>query len=112
LISLTPQDEKEELWRKVCAKMSKMPNNGYQEVWLQRVTKPEDVGIEYNSAEKICRIVNNEKIDLWNSSWIAVEKLKKALSALKIVVSDPAKASETMAQSEVALFTIGAYTDS
>jgi Reverse transcriptase (RNA-dependent DNA polymerase) len=112
LISLTPKGEKEELWQKVCAKMSKMPNNGYQEVWLQRVTKPEDVGIEYSSAEKICRVVNNEKVDLWNSSWIASKKLKKALSALKIVVSDPAKASETMAQEEVALFTIGAYADS
>lgn len=112
LISLTPKDEKEELWKKVSTKMSKMPNNGYQEVWLQRVTKPEDVGIEYNSTEKICRIVNNEKIELWDSSWINSEILKKALSALKIVVSDPVKTPETMAQAEVALFTIGAYADS
>ena len=89
-----------------------MPNNGYQEVWLQRVTKPEDVGVEYSSDEKICRVVNGEKIDLWDSSWISSKKLKKALSVLDIVISDPAKASETMAQEEVALFTIGAYADS
>jgi hypothetical protein len=85
-------------------KMSKVPYNGYLEIWLQRVTKPKNVEVEYISDEPICKIVNRENIDLWNSSWISSVDLKAALNASKIVIKDAGDAPEFVAPSEAELF--------
>ena len=45
MISLASPEEKEGIWNQVYEKMSKVPYNGYLEVWLQRATKPKAVGI-------------------------------------------------------------------
>jgi RNA-directed DNA polymerase len=37
LISLAPAADKAKLWAKVREKMSRIPYNGYLEIWLQRV---------------------------------------------------------------------------
>lgn len=63
---------------------------------MQRVTKPKAVGIEYKSTENLCRIVNGEKVDLWNASWISNKKLIKALDVTKIVVKDATETSEVI----------------
>ena len=89
--------------------MSKVPYNGYLEVWLQRVTKPKAVGIEYNSQEAVCRVVNGEDIDLWKTSWIGNKKLKEALRASKIIVKDAKDTPEVMTPKEVELFKKNAW---
>lgn len=109
MISLAPGDQKSVLWNKVYKKMSKVPNNGYLEVWLQRVTKPKAVGIEYKSNELLCRIVNGEDGELWNNRWISTRALIDALSAAKIVVKDAADADEVMTPAEVELFKQNAW---
>lgn len=109
MISLAPKETKEAIWNKVHNKMSKVPYNGYLDVWLQRVTKPKSVGIEYNSNEKLCRIVNGEVMDLWNNSWISNKKLKEALHVSKIVVKDAEETPEVMPPEEVALFNKNAW---
>ncbi len=109
MISLAPKETKKALWDKVCKKMSKVPYNGYLEVWLQRVTKPKSVGIDYTSKENLCRIVNGEVIDLWNSSWISNKKLKDALHVSKIVVKDAKEMPEVMTPEEVELFKKNAW---
>ncbi|MGO7428948.1 hypothetical protein ACCT09_56900, partial [Rhizobium ruizarguesonis] len=59
LISLaSSQEDKSRLWALVQKKMARVPHNGYLEIWLQRVTKPKAVGIEFISGEPICKIVN------------------------------------------------------
>lgn len=109
LISLAEDEEKEMLWSRVREKMRRVPYNGYLEIWLQRVTKPEVVGFELESDENICRIVNGEAVQLWESNWISNEALKSALDPAKIVVSDPTKISEVVAPKEVELFTKNAW---
>jgi hypothetical protein len=109
MISLAPPEEKEGIWNQVYEKMSKVPYNGYLEVWLQRVTKPKAVGIEYNSQEAVCRVVNGEDIDLWNTSWIGNKKLKEALRASKIIVKDAKDTPEVMTPKEVELFKKNAW---
>ena len=89
--------------------MSTVPYNGYLQIWLQRVTKPTNVGIEYLSEEPICKIVNGESIDLWNNEWIASADLTKALQSSKIVVKDASKTAEVMESSEVELFRKNAW---
>jgi hypothetical protein len=104
LISLQNAEEKNRLWNKVYLKMSKVPYNGYLQIWLQRVTKPKSVGLEYVSDEPICKIVNGENIDLWNNSWISSADLKAALNVSKIVVKDASDTPEVVTPSEVELF--------
>ena len=104
LISLSSGNEKTRLWEKVLKKMKRVPYNGYLEIWLQRVTQPQSVGIEFSSDEKICQIVNGESLDLWENTWIASSDLRAALDVSKIVVGSASEAEEVVSPEEVALF--------
>lgn len=109
LISLAPNDDKARLWTKVQKKMKRVPNNGYLEVWLQRVTKPKSLGIKHESDEPICRIANGESSQLWESSWISNKALKNALEVKKIIVADATEVEEVVQPEEVELFKQNAW---
>jgi hypothetical protein len=109
LISLASADEKTHLWEKVLKKMKRVPYNGYLEIWLQRVTQPQSVGIEFSSDERLCQIVNGESLDLWENTWLASNKLKAALDVSKIVVGSVGEAEEVVSPEEVALFQQNAW---
>lgn len=109
LISLTSGDEKTHLWEKVLKKMRRVPYNGYLEIWLQRITQPNSVGINFSSDEKICQIVNRESPDLWENCWIDSSDLKEALDVSKIVVGSASDAEEVVSPEEVALFQQNAW---
>lgn len=104
LISLSPKESKESLWGLVQKKMARVPHNGYLEVWLQRVTKPKTVGVEFASKEPICRIVNGESAFLWNNDWVANHKLAAAMDVSQIIVKKPEEAPEVMPSGEIELF--------
>ena len=102
LISHAPDDEKAGLWAKVIHKMQRIPHNGYLEIWLQRLTKP--LGIKFDSEEAICKIVNEETVELWNSDWIDSPTLKAALKVSQIVTKKAEDAEPIMEAEEVRLF--------
>jgi RNA-directed DNA polymerase len=104
LISLASPEEKSRLWMQVRKKMKRVPHNGYLEIWLQRVTQPKAVGLEFTSDEPICKIVNGETPDLWENGWISSNDLKKALEVSKIVVGSVSDAEEIVQPEEVELF--------
>ena len=104
LISLASPEEKSQLWMKVREKMKRVPHNGYLEIWLQRVTQPEAVGLQFTSDEPICKIVNGGTPDLWENGWIASNDLKRALDVSKILVGSVSDAEETVQPEEVVLF--------
>ena len=109
LISLASPVEKSQLWTKVRAKLKRVPYNGYLEIWLQRVTQPQSVGIAFFSDEPICKIVNSESPDLWENAWIASADLKAALNVSKIVVGSVADTQEIITPEEVELFKQNAW---
>ena len=109
LISLASTEEKSRLWMKVRKKMARVPYNGYLEIWLQRVTQPRAVGIQFDSTELICKIVNGEVPDLWENGWIASNDLKKALSVSKIIVASVSDTEEVVQPEEVELFKQNAW---
>jgi hypothetical protein len=109
LISLAPKEEKIRLWTKVHKKMGRVPYNGYLEIWLQRVTQPEAVGIPFESHEPICQIVNGEVPDIWENGWIASDDLKDALKVSKIVVGSAVDTPEVIQPDEVELFKQNAW---
>ncbi len=109
LISLAEAPEKERLWTLVNAKMSKIPHNGYLEVWMQRVTRPKTVGLNFESTEPLCRIVNGDDTELWNQDWISSNALKTAMSSKLIVVEEVENATEVMQPEEIELFKKNAW---
>jgi hypothetical protein len=72
----------EELILNIKNKLNKLPNTGFCDIWLQRLTRGCS-SIDYS--EKICKIVDGEQIDLWNNDWIGCKALKEALQADSIV---------------------------
>lgn len=104
LISLAPVEDRKKMWELVRSKMKKVPYNGYLEIWLQRIIQPQTVGIAFESNETICKIVNGENQQLWDSSWIASPALQKSVDARKIVTADLTKSPEVIQPKEVMLF--------
>jgi hypothetical protein len=109
LISLASKEEKSQLWKKVRNKMTRVPYNGYLEIWLQRVTQPKAVGIQFDSNEQICKIVNGETPELWENVWVASKDLKRALNVSKIVVASVSDAEEVVQPNEIELFKQNAW---
>ncbi len=104
LISLSSSEEKPLLWQKVRHKMSRVPYNGYLEIWLQRVIQPTAIGIPFTSNEQICKIVNGESLALWENGWIASHDLKKMLNTSRINVRQVSDAEEVIQPEEIELF--------
>ena len=109
LISLASGDDKESLWTKVRDKMARVPYNGYLEIWLQRVTQPKAVNLKFESDEPICRIVNGELPQLWKSTWVQNNDLKKALEVKKIILEDASENEEVVQPEEIELFKQNAW---
>ena len=109
LISLASPEEKSQLWKKVRQKMARIPYNGYVEIWLQRVTQPRTVGIQFDSDERICQIVNGRTPNLWENGWIASNDLREALRVSKIVVGSVSEIEEVIQPEEVELFKQNAW---
>ncbi len=107
LISLAPSDEKQRLWKMVRNKMKRVPYNGYLEIWLQRVIQP--IGIQFESDEPICQIVNGEDPTLWNCEWITSEALKNSIDVKKLLVADVSEMTEIIQPEEIELFKKNAW---
>lgn len=103
LISLATPEEKPALWNKVHSKMRRVPQNGYLDIWLQRVIQP--LGIPFASEEPICRIVNRESVGLWENSWVSSKNLQKALNTSAIVIKPIDEIEEVIKPKEIELFT-------
>lgn len=104
LISKASEKQKEQLWMSVRNKMKRIPYNGYLDIWLQRVIKPQKLNIKFDSAEVICKVVEKERIELWKSDWILNGHLKTALDSARILIRDPIAEDEVVNANEVRLF--------
>ncbi|RYZ87516.1 MAG: RNA-directed DNA polymerase, partial [Proteobacteria bacterium] len=109
LISLQQPEAKKVLWTGVKNKMARVPYNGYQEVWMQRVTKPAAIDLHFESEEAICQIVEGGKTSLWVNDWISSAALKNALDVSQIVVTNVSETPEEIDPEEVALFNDNAF---
>lgn len=64
---LTPQEQTQTLLL-VQSKLASIVNNGYIEIWLQRLFYPLSQNMFFS--EKMCRIVAGENISCWNNEWL------------------------------------------
>ena len=87
----------------VHGKMSKLPNTGLMEVWLQRIGH--FYGFQPNYSEALCKIMVQKETVLWNNDWITDKKLKNAITAAHIFNKTAFEAMKpVVAPSEVEIF--------
>ncbi|MDZ4838417.1 MAG: RNA-directed DNA polymerase [Bacteroidota bacterium] len=69
LLSLISDNEKKkEILDLICRRFEKIPNTGHIQIWLQRLTIKLYPKRQYS--EKLCKKVNNDALQIWNSDWI------------------------------------------
>lgn len=99
------KDKKNALLEKIKKKFKDIPNTGYLEIWLQRIAigiNQENKDTEFK--ESLCKLLIDNKVDIWDTSWLKGE-LKKKIDSSSIIDKDIiANLSETITKDEVALF--------
>lgn len=109
LIAREQKEKKKYLWEKVVEKMKRVPYNGYLEIWLQRVTIPKEVDIQYTSSEAICQVVNGGRPKLWGNEWVSSRNLINKLDVSQIITSPEPEVSEIIDPKEIQLFAANSY---
>lgn len=73
-------------------RMKEIPNTGYFDLWLQRISHPRRLFLPYQ--EKLCQHINGRspklKYRLWDTSWVD-KKLQRVIKCTPIVDSDALK---------------------
>lgn len=71
------------LFQSILAKTRRIPNNGYLEIWLQRIAVANKV--EFLSSEQMCRVLSPASDPIWNFEWIKDNTMRKYLQNYSIV---------------------------
>ena len=64
--TLETDEEKRNVVSKIKKRFEQLPNTGYMQIWLQRITLPIESSISYD--EPICQLVSGKTTKIWNTS--------------------------------------------
>jgi hypothetical protein len=65
---ITDDDKKLDILRRIRSRFDDIPNTGFLDVWLQRMSITINKQEEYH--ENLCKLVKDEDITIWNSEWL------------------------------------------
>ena len=69
IIHIKVPTEREIITKKICFKFSRLPNIGYLQLWMQRITLKMNASMIYS--EPLCAIVENKSdMQIWNNDWL------------------------------------------
>lgn len=106
--SLDSQQLKENVAKKIFDRFSQLPNNGYLQIWLQRVTLR--IRKDWKYKEAICKLVSGECETLWKSDWVGSRDLLDALATPIVDKSEIEKLEPVIRKEEVQPF-VSNYAD-
>lgn len=106
LLIFVPNDRKQRIIGQIYNRFKSLPNIGYMQIWLQRLTKPILNNLEFT--EDICLLVNKESIKdkdyLWNVDWLK-DKFKPMVAADQFIDFEKANnMSKVIGKDEASLF--------
>jgi len=108
LCSLSGEEERALVLKKVYAKLSKLPNTGLMEIWLQRIGHFHSFHPAYT--EKLCLLVAGQQTTLWNNDWITAKDLRAEIIPKHIFDKDVfEKMKPVVPPSEVEMFASERY---
>ena len=95
---------------KVFNKIRKIPNTGHMQIWLQRaVIKIKNVNTS-SFQENICKLVNGEKVSLWNNEWLPKKKYVDGIfKKIPIINDDEIEKLECVIKDKEVLLFINTY---
>lgn len=103
LAFLESKTDKQQILDKIVRKFARIPNTAYMEVWLRRIALP--LGLVLPLTESLCKVAAEvEKVDIWNSGWVAAADLKAILATPIIDKQAIETLSEVIPADEVELF--------
>lgn len=104
LVSRLDSMERERAALAVLEKFSRLPNTGYLQIWLQRIMLPCKIKLEYT--ERMCQIVDNPSIDVWEHGWLDKDKALMNMMAFASIVDHKQidNLQPTMSDAEVNIF--------
>ena len=104
LVSRLEPVEREHAALGVLEKFSHLPNTGYLQIWLQRIVLPCKIRLDYT--ERMCQVVENPFVDVWEQGWLDKDKeLKSTLAVANIVdYTQISNLQPTMSNDEVNIF--------
>lgn len=76
------RNKKNQILYLVSQRFEKIPNTGHIKIWFQRLTIKLDRQKQYS--EKLCELVNNQAIQIWNSDWLE-NNLKTLIETTSII---------------------------
>lgn len=85
LIGHVPKSERPSVFLKLKERLQRIPNSGYLEIWLQRISRANGIKAEY--VEPLCKLIDDpKKVQyIWNIDWLSSKDLIISLRADKIV---------------------------
>ena len=108
LRALETETDRTQVLATVYRKLSRLPNTGLMEVWLQRIGHFYDFNPDY--VENLCKLVTSKKTVLWNNDWITAKPLKKAVTPACVFNKAAFKAMKPLVPpSEVEMFATERY---
>lgn len=103
LLKWISEEEREDVFIRIKGKLDKVANNGHLQLWLQRISYFLEFGLTY--CEPLCRVLEEEEVDLCNNEWISSTNLKQAISSKKILSKASRKKLEFLIpRDEISLF--------
>ena len=87
LLSIIEEDNKKiSIIKRIKKKFSLIPNTGYIQIWLQRVSIPFTSTINFDEA--LCKLASGSICDIWNNAFISDRMLKNIVDPKKIINTD------------------------
>lgn len=84
MLNVPDKREKLKIYESIENKFKRIPNAGYMQVWIQRMTLKLDDSAEYD--EKLCKLVTGEdNASIWNSKWVKNKKISKMLENNNVI---------------------------
>ena len=92
-----------EIVDKIVAKFGRVPHAGHMDIWLQRISHPFGLKIQFD--ERLCNAVTQPSIPIWNYSWISMQQWRQDLESFDIIdAQELADAPAVIPQHQVHLF--------
>lgn len=87
---ISSHEGKTALLKKICNKLGQLPNCGYLEIWMQRLTL--GIATDWMFKDKLCQIANSKiGVNIWNFSWLNNEETRRAFEQQSIFNKEVAK---------------------
>ena len=108
LLASVEKDVRQGIVENIVRRFEYIPNTGYMQIWLQRITRP--VGIISKYTESICRVVDGENVEIWDNSWLRSSALRNLVDVQKIIHKERLETLPTVVSlKEVELFMSSPY---